>query len=314
MKIAFLLYPTASVKIDEDSSFWIMLELKKRGHEVFYFESRRLEWSHSSPHAALTRARLHPKKGYLPSAFGRQAADLSEMDCIFIRKEPPFDTEYLYALDMLEAVKDKVFVLNDPQGIAMANEKLFALSFKKYAPETLVTQNIASAKSFIKSLKAKVVIKPLHQKGGVGIFASSFGDENLPSILERATNLEKERVLIQRFVSARKYGDKRIVILNGEILGAFIRRPPRHDFRANLSVGGSMHKASVNAWDEKLVEEMTPKLLSYGLFFVGIDVIGRYLTEVNVTSPAGIPEINHFNKTHLEKSVVNFIERRLGKR
>lgn len=310
MKIAFLLYPTASVKIQEDSSFWIMHELKKRGHEVFYFESHDLEWSKGSPRARLTSAKLDWKKGYLPSVKRQDLASLTGLDCIFIRKEPPFDTQYLYALQLLETIKHQVFVLNDPAGVAMANEKLFALLFAKYAPETLVTENITSARAFIKSLRKKVVVKPLHQKGGLGIFATSFNDENLPSLLETVTEHEKRRIMIQRFVPARIYGDKRIVILNGDILGAFVRYPPRDDFRANLSVGGTMHKASVNSWDRRLVEEMAPRLLSYGLFFVGIDVIGRTLTEVNVTSPAGIPEINYLNKVHAERNVADLIEER----
>ncbi len=314
MKIAFLLYPTASVKIHEDSSFWIMQELKKRGHEVSYFESRDLEWSEGSPQARLTPAKLDLKKGYLPSVKRQDPVSLAGLDCIFIRKEPPFDTQYLYALQLLETIKDQVFVLNDPTGVAMANEKLFSLLFTKYAPETLVTESIASARSFIKSLRKKVVVKPLHQKGGLGIFATSFNDENLPSLLETATEHEKRRIMIQQFVPAKKFGDKRIVILNGDILGAFVRYPPRDDFRANLSVGGTMHRASVNSWDRKLVEEMAPQLLSRGLFFVGIDVIGRYLTEVNVTSPAGIPEINYLNKIHAERNVADFIEQRLRSR
>ena len=308
MKIAFLLYPTSSVNIHEDSSFWVMWELKKRGHEVFYFESRYLSWMRQAPHARLTQARLDLKKGYLPSSISRFATDLSTFDCIFIRKEPPFDIGYLYALDMLETIKDRVFILNDPRGIAMCNEKLFALTFKKYAPESLVTENIDFAGAFIKNLRHQVVLKPLDEKGGNGIVATSFKDGNLSAQLEDATHHGTKKVLIQRFVSARQFGDKRIVLLNGKILGAFLRKPPAHDFRANLSVGGSMHKTSVSAFDKKLVEEIIPNLLSYGLYFVGIDVIGKFLTEVNVTSPAGIPEVNYLNKTHLEKEVADFIE------
>src|SRR3989344_5589033 len=156
MKIAFLLYPTASVKIQEDSSFWIMHELKKRRHEVFYFESRDLEWSEESPHARLTPAKLDPRKGYLPSVKRQDPVPLTGLDCIFIRKEPPFDTQYLYALQLLETIKHQVFVLNDPTGVAMANEKLFSLLFTKYAPETFVTESITSARAFIKSLRKKV--------------------------------------------------------------------------------------------------------------------------------------------------------------
>lgn len=308
MKIAFLLYPTQKVKVDEDSSFWIMRELVRRGHRVSYFESQNLLWQKNGPHAFLTPARLDVKKGYLPSLLGKEAVDLSMMDCIFIRKEPPFDTGYLYALQLLETIKDRVFILNDPQGIAMANEKTFSLLFKRFAPESLVTENALLARKFIKSLRHKVVVKPLDDKGGRGIFSTSDGDKNLPSLLDLATDFGAKKILIQRFIPASLFGDKRILILNGKALGAFTRTPPASDFRANLSVGGSMHRASLTEWDRKLVKEMAGQLSVYGLWFVGIDVIGKYLTEVNVTSPAGIPEINHFNRTHLEQEVVNFIE------
>ncbi|OGW82594.1 MAG: hypothetical protein A3C47_03710 [Omnitrophica bacterium RIFCSPHIGHO2_02_FULL_51_18] len=312
MKISFLLYPTHNVKVNEDSSFWMMLELQKRGHEVSYFESKDLFWADAAPRAYAASARLNAQKGYLPSPLSKHPVNLAGVDCIFIRKEPPFDADYLYALQLLENIRDTVFVLNDPAGIAVCNEKLFSLRFKKYAPESFVTENPERARAFIASLKAKVIVKPLNEKGGVGIVATSCGDRNLASLLHSATHSGREKVIIQRFVSADRYGDKRIIILNGEPLGAFLRRPPRHDFRANLSTGGSMHKAPLTAWDKKLVCEMAPLLLKHGLYFVGIDVIGRYLTEVNVTSPAGIPELHSLNKLRLEKKVADFIERRLG--
>ncbi len=311
MKIAFLLYPPSKVKADEDSSFWIMHELQRRGHNVYHFESRHLLWCKNAPHAFLTPAKLDARKGYLPSPLSSTARDLSSIDCVFIRKEPPFNNEYLYALQLLEMVKEKVFVLNDPAGIALANEKTFSLLFKGLAPETVVTENIAAAKNFLRHLRARAVIKPLNQKGGYGIFSTSGRDKNLPSLLETATCSGTRKILVQRFIPTGASGDKRILILNGKALGAFTRRPPPADFRANLSTGGSMHRARLTRQDERLVEAIAPKLLSYGLWFVGIDVIGNYLTEVNVTSPAGIPEINFFNKTRLEKEVADFIEARL---
>jgi len=258
----------------------------------------------------MTPARLDKKKGYLPSSVSKEAVDLRAFGSIFIRKEPPFGTDYLYSLELLESIKEKVFILNDPGGIAMCNEKLFTLRFENFIPETLVTEDVQTARVFVKHLKGKAVVKPLHEKGGLGIFSTFSGDGNLPSLLQMATRSGKEKVLIQRYVPAERWGDKRLLVLNGKILGAFLRRPPAYDFRANLSVGGSMHKARVSAWDEKLVQEMAPALSENGLWFVGIDVIGKYLTEVNVTSPAGIPEINHFNNVHLERDVADFIESR----
>ncbi len=314
MKIAFLLYPVSKVKINEDSSFWIMRELIARGHKVFYFESRHLFWQLDGPFAYLSPAKLHSKRGYLPSKPNANADRLSLLDCIFIRKEPPFDTEYLSALQILESIKHKAFILNDPQGMAISNEKLFSLLFKKYTSETFVTQEPREAKKFIHYLKKPVVIKPLDEKGGAGIFSSSPGDRNLPSLLDTATVFGQKTVMIQRFIPADRFGDKRILILDGKPLGSFIRRPPTYDFRANLSIGGSMHRSDLTAWDKKLVEFMAPKLLAHGLYFAGIDVIGKYLTEVNVTSPAGIPEIHYLSGMRLEKDVADFIEKTLAVR
>ncbi len=314
MKIAFLLYPTTKVKIQEDSSFWIMRELVARGHQVFYFESRHLFWVKSSPHAFLTKAKLSLKHGYLPSSPEKLAVSLDTLQCIFIRKEPPFDLGYLYALQMLNEIRNKVFILNDPEGIALSNEKLFSVIFKQYAPLSLVTENVSLAKDFIRNLEKAVVIKPLDDKGGTGIFALGPKDRNLSSLLDTATERGQKKVMVQQLIEADHGSDKRILILNGEILGAFLRRPPAWDFRANLSIGGSMHKASVTRSDKKLVAAITPELLSRGLFFVGIDVMGKCLTEVNVTSPAGIPEINHFNRTTLQKKVADFIEQKLAGR
>ncbi len=308
MKIAFLLYPTTGIKIDEDSSFWIMFELKKRGHEVFYFESKDLFWAKKAPYAYLRPTKLEAKRGYLPSPQRRDAADLSGFDCIFIRKEPPFDQGYLYALQLLGLIREKVFILNDPQGIAMANEKIFPLLFPGYCSESLVTENALEAKKFIRNLRKKVVVKPLDEKGGKGIFSTYSGDKNLSSFLEIATDFGKRKVIVQRFIEAAHHGDKRILILNGRALGAFGRKPPRDDFRANLSIGGSMYKSPLSRWDLELVEAIKRPLLESGLWFVGVDVIGKYITEINVTSPAGIPEINYFNKTHLEQQVADFIE------
>ncbi|MGH7198537.1 MAG: glutathione synthase [Candidatus Omnitrophota bacterium] len=314
MKIAFLLYPTAGVKVNEDSSFWIMRELARRGHQVFYFESKDLIGREDGPWAYLRRARLDVRRGYLPSPLSAKATNLSALDSLFIRKEPPFDNAYLYALQLLELVKDRVFVLNDPAGIAIANEKTFTCRFPKYVPETLITEDPARAAHFVRNVGRKMVVKPLNEKGGKGVFAVSPGDPALLPKLETATRHAAEKILLQRFIPENNRGDKRILILNGGILGAFLRKPSRRDFRANLSQGGTMHRASVAPWERRLVESMAPELARYGLWFVGIDVIGRFLTEVNVTSPAGIPEINFFEKSRPERDVADFIERRSADR
>jgi glutathione synthase len=311
LKIAFLLYPTEGVRPDEDSSFWIMRELQKRGHRVFYFESKDLFAREDGVRAHLRAARLDTRRGYLPSPLSPRPERLDAFDCVFIRKEPPFDNEYLYALQLLSLLKGRVFMLNDPAGVAVANEKTFTLRFPRYLPETVVTEDPARAREFIRQLKARVVVKPLNEKGGKGIFAAGVSDGDLLARLEDATRLGTEKVLVQRFIPANARGDKRIVILNGRILGAFLRKPSRTDFRANLSRGGTMHRTAVSPRERGLVEAMAPELEKHGLWFVGIDVIGGFLTEVNVTSPAGIPEVHHFEKSRPERDVADFIERRV---
>ncbi len=311
MKIAFLLYPTARVKVDEDSSFWIMLELQRRGHSVSYFESADLSSQNGRISARLTPACLDPQKGYLPSPKSSKNTDLETLDCLFIRKEPPFGTEYLYSLQALETLKSKVFVLNDPAGIALCNEKSFVLRFPGFAPDSLVTNNPGDALRFFNVLRSDMVVKPLDNKGGAGIIEISKQNPRAGKLLERATLSGKKSVILQRFVSAAIHGDKRILILNGKILGAFLRKPAKGEFRANLSLGGSMHPADVTPREKQLVKAITPELQKNGLWFTGIDVIGGYLTEINVTSPAGIPEIHHFNHTKPELQVADFIERKV---
>ena len=308
MKIAFLLYPTEGIKVREDTSFWIMHELRRRGHRVFHFLSEALFWQGGDARAFVRETRTHAVKGFLPSSLSDKAISLSGMDCIFIRKEPPFDRGYLVALQLLEGIKDRVFVLNDPTGIAMAGEKLFTLNFKRWVPDTCVTEDPEVATGFIRSLGARVVVKPLHLKGGSGVVALSPSDRNLLSILEMSTVQGTEKVMVQRFIDADRYGDKRILILDGKILGTFVRKPSKTDFRANLSRGASLHKSPPTLQDTQMAAEIAPELEKRGLWFVGLDVIGKYLTEINVTSPAGIADLKVLHHTRPETKVADFLE------
>ncbi len=310
MKIAFLLYPTATVRTDEDSSFWIMHELGRRGHEVCHFESRHL-FAEPGPKAFVYRSKMDPRKGFALSSLSPKPSDLFDFDAVFIRKEPPFDNSYLHALQILDLLKGRVFMMNDPRGIAMFNEKLSILHFPELVPATMVTDNPALARNFIDDLKKQVVVKPLHEKAGSGILTARIGDKNLPSILDVATSAGKNKVMVQEFIRVKGLADKRILLLNGEFLGVFARKPAPSDFRSNLSVGGSMHKASLTSEDKRIIDAIAPTLVRNGLYFAGIDVMGPYLTEINVTSPSGIPEINALCGTRLQKKVADFIESRV---
>ena len=311
-KIAFLLYPTSKVKVGEDSSFWIMHELLSRGHEVHHFESRHLFAENGTPKARLYPTRTDAKKGFIAAALSAKPALLQDFDAIFIRKEPPFDDAYLHAMQLLELLRGKTFLVNDPRGITMFNEKLSILNFPRHIPETLVTEDPAIAREFIRKLGGgKAVVKPLNEKAGSGILFTSARDKNLPSLLDVVTGFSKNKIIVQRFIHAKKLMDKRILVLNGEILGSFARKPASTDFRSNLSVGGSMHAAAPTASDRAVVAAVAPTLIKNGLYFTGIDVMDRYLTEINVTSPSGIPEINALYGLKVQKKIADFIEARI---
>lgn len=308
MKIAFLLYPTLHVKTDEDTSFWILYELKRRGHVVYHFESKDMAWMGGRVVARLSKSSLDPQNGFVRTRQETAWTRLDGMDLIFIRKEPPFDNEYLYNLQLLSLLKDDVIILNDPEAIAMCNEKMFILNFVDMIPDLLVTSDCAEATRFIRALKSAAVIKPLNNKGGAGIVKTDAKDRNLPSFLELATQKNSTKIMIQRYIPENAKGDTRILLLDGELLGSFVRKPTKRDFRANLSVGGTMHKAHLTKRHMAIAERVGSECKRRGLAFVGLDVIGPYLSEINVTSPSGIPEIHKLTGLSLEKKIADFIE------
>ncbi len=310
MKIAFLLYPTHKIKTDEDTSFWIMYELERRGHHVSHFESSDMTWVDGQVKACLSTSQLDRTRGFVATARSPITTPLNDLDVIFIRKEPPFDNEYLYALHLLELLHDDVFVLNDPGAIALCNEKLFILNFLDMIPDLLVTSSTRTAVDFIRGMKSAVVIKPLNNKGGTGIIKTDIKDRKLNSHLALSTDHDRTKIMIQRYIPQNDQGDKRILLLNGKAIGSFIRRPSKGDFRANLSVGGTMHATRLNKRDTQIAERVGRECAKRGLYFVGLDVIGPYLSEINVTSPSGIPEIKQLAGLSLEKKIADFIEDR----
>lgn len=310
MDISFLLYPTRSVKVDEDSSFWIIHELLQRGHTVSHFQSGDLFWEGGRLQAYLTAAKTDPKKGFLPSPRPRRPSPLDSLDVIFIRKEPPFDAEYLACLQLLSRLK-KPFILNDPAGMMLCNEKLSVLDFPGFAPECLVTGDALEARRFARRFRLGVVVKPLDNKAGSGVFRVRHDEKHFPARLESATEGGRRKVMLQRYLPHGASGDKRILLLGGRCIGSFLRVPPKTDFRANLSLGGSMRRSGLSRREEKLIGEMRPHLSKYGLYFVGLDVIDGFLSEVNVTSPSGIPELRALEGKRAEKDVASFIEERL---
>jgi glutathione synthase len=237
---------------------------------------------------------------------------LDDFDGVFLRTDPPVNIPYLYATYILDGVdRAKTLVLNAPQGLRAANEKMYALQFQSFIPETIVTQAKNLIRQFVDE-KGRAVMKPLGGKAGEGILFLEAGDRNLNSLVEISTKQGREPVMVQTYLPAAKDGDKRIILLDGEPIGAVNRIPTGSEFRGNMAVGGRVAKVDITAREKELCQEIAPKLRADGLYFVGIDVIGGYLTEINVTSPTGIREIDRLNDVSLGKQVIEWLAAKLG--
>jgi glutathione synthase len=233
------------------------------------------------------------------------------LDCIFLRKEPPFNYDYLSCTYLLDLIDRDVFILNNPTGVRNANEKLSIYNSSSVAPESIVAYRRDLINQALKNSSIKdLVLKRIDQKGGIGVYKSNKRDLYSRSFRDKRILSGASPTVIQKFIHHEKTGDKRVLILDGKILGSFSRLPGRGDFRANMSLGGKARRSQVTARDKFIVRTILPYLKRNGLSFAGIDIIGGFLTEINVTSPAGIPEINDFEGTRLEENVVDFLEKK----
>jgi glutathione synthase len=238
-----------------------------------------------------------------------ESVELAALDAVFIRKDPPFDRAYAHLTRQLDLVKDRVLIMNDPTGIRDANEKLYAFRFTEFMPRSLVASNPAQLIQFVRDIGGKAVIKPLDGAGGTGVLALSVEDRNCRSIVDILTHEGQELVLVQEYQPAVRIGDKRVLMLNGEPLGAILRVPRADDLRANIHAGGQVEATRLTEGEQKLVTTVGPELRKAGLFFVGLDLIGEKLIEVNVTSPTGIQELGRFEGTLPELAVVEWVEK-----
>jgi glutathione synthase len=228
-----------------------------------------------------------------------------------MRKDPPFDMKFFFATHLLSLVDErKCLVVNHPRGLRDANEKLYALNFPELIPETLVSSDIGQLRQFMKEVGGEMIIKPLDGCGGSGVFYLNQKDRNTNALLETATSNGRAPIMAQRYIPEVRKGDKRIMVLDGEPLGAILRVPRDDETRSNIHVGGRVVKTALTARDREICQVMAPSLKKLGLYFAGLDVIGNYLTEVNVTSPTGVQEINAMNKVQLESQIFDFIEKK----
>jgi glutathione synthase len=311
LRIGVVMDPVDKINIDKDTTFVLMLEAQRRGHELYFMELDDLFVRGGTPHAGfqrieLARATPHYHLGY------KVTGALEDFDTVWMRKDPPFDLKFFFATHLLSLIDSrKCFVMNDPKGLREANEKLYALRFPEQIPQTLVTNDMERLKGFMSELDGEMIIKPLDGCGGSGVFYLNEQDRNTNSILEASTDNGRRLVMGQRYLPEIRQGDKRIIVLSGEPLGAVLRVPLETETRGNIHVGGQCVKTEVTERDREICAALAPLLRSDGLYFAGLDVIGNFLTEVNVTSPTGIQEINALDQVHLESNVVDFVERQV---
>ena len=309
LKMAFVMDPVESINIEKDTTFVLMLEAQARGHEVWYLELKDLYVKESIPYGKATELKLKRAEDFYE--FGKtEHLELESFDVVWMRKDPPVNSDFLYStyiLSLLDETKTKV--LNNPTGIRESNEKMYALNFPELIPEAMVAKDIDLLKEFLDSAGGEMVVKPLDGHGGEGIFVVKKGDKNENVILEAITRFGTEYVMAQKFIEKVYEGDKRIILLNGEPLGAVLRVPKSGgEFRCNFHSGGSPAESALTERDIEICSAIAPRLRQDGLYFVGIDVIGGYVTEINTTSPTGVQEINKLNGTQIETRVIEFVE------
>jgi len=315
MRFAFIMDPIQHVLIDKDTTFVFMLESQARGHEVHYLEMDDLFIERARAMGRTRRIEVRREYRNHFTFHEEMVGPLGTFDAIFMRKDPPFDIPYLHATQLLDlAQQEGAFVLNNPAGLRAANEKLYALNFPAVIPPTLVSQNPNRIKDFLEELGGEMIIKPIDGHGGSGVFYVHHHDRNLNSLLETATHEGREQIIAQRYLPEVRQGDKRLIALNGAPLGCTLRVPRADEHRGNIHVGGTCVKAEVTPRDREICRELAPRLRQDGLYFVGLDIIGDYLTEVNVTSPTGVQEIDALNNVRLEAQVIDFVEQAIEAR
>jgi len=313
LSMGFLMDPIARILPDKDTTFVFMMEAQKRGYQVLYFTPEDMFATGGSVHAVLRPAKVKRATPHYELGDSGEV-DLKTLDVIFFRTDPPFTMDYLYQTYLLDLIADNVFVTNTPRAVRDANEKLFGLRFADLMPPNIVTSDMDRLKSFLKHVGGRMVVKPLNRAGGEFVFVIEEGDRNMNAVLEASTDFGKRRIIAQKYVPEVRDGDKRILLLDGELLGATARMPGDDEHRANIHVGGDCVRYELNDRDREIIDRVGPELSRRGLHFVGLDVLGDWLTEINVTSPTGIQEIDRLEGVNLEAKVIDFVEQEISRR
>ncbi len=307
MKYGFQIDPVSTLNHDTDSTLPMIFESQKRKNRNFIFSPSSLTFKKNTTYALANEIKFKNNKlsSYIISR--EKILNLNSLDYIFIRQDPPYNMEYISSMHLLEQLDSKTKVVNSPSGIRNAPEKILMLKFKDIIPPTLITRSRNEIDLFMNNYK-KSVIKPLYGNGGQGIFLLDKNDKNYNQIIEKFIDEESTPFIVQKFLPEIKKGDKRIILINGEPVAALKRIPKKNEFRSNIHVGGNTEAVKLSKNDRKICSIIKETLISEKLFFVGIDVIGNYLTEINVTSPTCIQEIKKLHKIDVAKIIYDGLD------
>lgn len=313
LAVAIQMDPIDAIDIDADSTFMLALEAQARSHALFHYQPSDLAFRNGRLYARCRPLDVRREKGDHFSFGSEESIDLSTVDVVLMRQDPPFDMAYITATHLLEHIHPETLVVNDPIHVRNAPEKLFVTHFDGVLPPTLITSDLREITAFRDEHK-DIIVKPLYGNGGADVFHITPDDENMGALLDMFTNKYREPIIIQRYLPEVRQGDKRIILVDGEPVGGVSRIPAVGDARANFHAGGGAQKTVLTSRERDICAAIGPALKERGLIFVGIDVIGDYLTEINVTSPTGIQEINRLDDIHIEKSIWDAIEARIVQR
>ncbi len=308
MKFLFLMDPLEAVVFEKDTTFMLMVGAHEKGHEVYYLPKDGISLIEGKAHFHVTKVK--PQRIAHEPFIEEHTLRLSQNDihAVFIRPDPPFDEQYLMNTWILDHLPKTIPVINDPTGVRTVNEKVWAAQFTAFTPATIISANKRELLDFIAKHK-DIIAKPANAFGGQSVFHIESGHTNTKVILETLSKGYGQPIILQKYIPESKNGDKRILLLNGEILGALLRVHSEGDHRNNFYAGGKPAAATINARDKQIVEILKPHLQKLGLYFVGIDILGDYLIEVNVTSPTCLQEMNKLYNQNLEVKVIEFVEK-----
>jgi glutathione synthase len=307
--VAIQMDHVSTIDIEGDSTFVLAMEAQRRGHVLFHYTPPDLSFRDRKVTARAQSLVVRREKGNHFTLGAAEIIDLATVDVVLLRQDPPFDMSYITTTHVLEHIHPRTLVVNDPVHVRNAPEKLFVTHFDGVMPPTLITSDIRALREFRQEY-GDIILKPLYGNGGAGVFRVRPDDENFAALLEMFTQRSREPLIAQRYEPAVRQGDKRIILIDGKPAGVINRVPAEGEARSNMHVGGVAVKSTLTKRDQEICEQIGPELARRGLIFVGIDVIGNYLTEINVTSPTGLQQVNRFDGVCLEGQIWDVIENR----